>query len=52
VLSQLSTPVAGDLPTGHWCFEGVLVSSASAPIRDRWPHFAGPKNTTTKTTSF
>lgn len=50
--SQLSTPVDDHLPTGHWCFEGALSGSTSAPIRDRWPHFVGPNNTSTKTTSF
>lgn len=50
--SKLSTPVDDYLPTGHWCFEGVLPGSASKPIRDRWPHFVGPKKTSAKTTSF
>jgi hypothetical protein len=50
--SQLSSPVDDDLPTGHWCFEGALAGSTSAPIRDRWPHFVGPKNTATKTSAF
>jgi len=49
---QLSTPVTDHLPTGHWGFEGVLAGSTSAPIRDRWPHFVGPNNTSSKTTSF
>ncbi len=50
--SQLSTPVDDHLPTGHWCFEGALAGSTAAPIRDRWPHFVGPSNTSTKTTLF
>jgi len=49
---QLSYPVDDHLPTGHWCFEGVLAGSTSAPIRDLWPHFVGPHNTSTKTTAF
>jgi hypothetical protein len=50
--SQLSTPVDDHLATGHWCFEGVLAGSLSAPIRDCWPHFVGPSNISTRTTSF
>jgi hypothetical protein len=50
--SKLSTPVNDQLATGHWCFEGVPAGSAAAPVRDRWPHFVGPNNTSTKTTLF
>jgi hypothetical protein len=50
--SKLSTPVHGQLRSGHWCFEGTLAGSTAPPIRDQWPHFVGPNNTSTKTTSF